>query len=357
MDSGKIIFANIVISNVIKQSYFYLTREAIVEFKPSPVENQNVVKGQTAESTLQEPSWFLPYILGLQISVLYLFIQTLRKRELPNGRIRKLFIGLLITDLLLNLLDVLQFALFSNYGVDLLGTISCRNYEAVSYIMDVLQNLSVQLHLILCGECSKMMPEKLISVSGLALTTSLFTSVVLAPLTFEKPPDLSKISSFTEYRNIVTDLNCIQRLNSLHLLPCLGLGIICLFQGMRKNSNLQVQEKSPDEKGDGETCVLNIKKFTLRSIVCHYTVSMIYGFLTIGIKSNYEPLVTLVNQFDTADNVLRKFGYLQQVANIICLLACLNVQHKNFEDALTDDLDLNFSQEQSDIDEINATLD
>ncbi|KAM7540737.1 hypothetical protein Aperf_G00000042855 [Anoplocephala perfoliata] len=150
------------------------------------------------------------------------------------------------------------------------------------------------------------------SVSGLALTTSFIAGVILTPLTFEKPPDLSRISSFIQYRNIVIDLNSIQRLNSLHLLPCLGLGVIYLFLGMRKNSNIQTKEQTPDEKGDGEMCVLNIKKFILRSMVCHFVVSVGYSFLTIGIKSKYESLIALINQFDTVGNVLRKFGYLQQ---------------------------------------------
>ncbi|CDS36015.1 conserved hypothetical protein [Echinococcus multilocularis] len=326
MDSVKFIFANIVVSNLIKHGIYYFAHDDIADLYESSIKVEEEFSEPAGSAPPPQPSWFLPYILGLQMSVLYLFVQTLRKHELPSGRIRNVLIALIGSDVLFNLMDVLQFALYSNYGVDLVGLISQRHYGTISYLMDVLQHLSVGLHLFLCADVSNMTPSTLKSVSGLSLILSFIANAFLAPTTFDLPNESYQVGSFTAYRTRGIDMNYAQRLSSLHLLPCIGLTVVLVHQRMQKNPHNEIHEKAPNEKGDEEVCVINMGNFIRRSMICHYVISVLYCLITLGIKTKHEALTRFISQFDTPDNTLRKFGYLQQAANIVCLLACLNLE-------------------------------
>ncbi|KAL5112331.1 hypothetical protein TcWFU_006497 [Taenia crassiceps] len=347
MDSAKFIFANIVVSNLIRQGIYYFARDDIVEFYESSVKVEEGYSAPTSSTTPPQPSWFLPYILGLQMSVLYLFVQTLWKHELPSGRMRNILIALISSDVLFNLMDVLQFALYSNYGVDLIGFISRGHYGTISYLMDVLQHLSVGLHLFLCADVSNMTPTMLKSVSGLSLVLSLIANAFLAPTTFEMPSESLQMESFSAYRTRVIDMNYAQRLSSLHLLPCIGLTIVFIHQRRQRNFENGALEKLPNEKGDEEVCVVNMRNFILRSMICHYAISVLYCFITLGIKAKHEKLIDFINRFDTPDNTLRKFGYLQQATNTLCLLACLNLESATTDTTFGDELESEFHQPSS----------
>ncbi len=82
-----------------------------------------------------------------------------------------------------------------------------------------------------------------------------------------------------------------------------------------------------------------MKKFTLRSMVCHYIISAAYCFLTMGIKARQPDLIEFVSRFDSPENMLRKFGYLHQAANTVCLLACLNLEDSKPEAAFVEEFD------------------
>lgn len=344
MDSAKFIFANIVVSNLIRQGIYYFARDDIVDLYESSIKVEEGYSVPAGSTPPPQPSWFLPYILGLQMSVLYLFVQTLRKHELPSGRIRNILIALIGSDVFFNLMDVLQFALYSNYGVDLVGFISQGHYGTISYLMDVLQHLSVGLHLFLCADVSNMTPTTLKSPSGLSLVLSLVANAFFAPTTFELPSGLHQMESFSAYRTRVIDMNYAQRLSSLHLLPCIGLTIVFAHQRRQKNSQNGILEKLPNEKGDEEVGVINMRDFILRSMICHYAISILYCFITLGVKAKYERLIDFINQFDTPDNTLRKFGYLQQATNTVCLLACLNLESAPTDTTFGDELESEFQQ-------------
>ncbi|VUZ46969.1 unnamed protein product [Hymenolepis diminuta] len=351
MNSGRTILVNVLFANVIKQAYFYFVGEEIVEIKPPPppVEIRNNWEGvKFASDKLNEPSWFLPIALATQLSIIFTFLQNLSKRELPRGRIRYFLIGLIVTDLLLNLLDMLQLSLYYNYDFDLTDLISNGNYEIFSFLVDALQMLSEQMHIILCGEYFKLLPKKMKSFSGLALFISLITGF-LTPLTFEKPPALRHHSNFMEYRNVAIDINYIQRLHCFHLCPCLALAVILVQSRIQKGWSLLEKPKVPAEKGDSESCVLKMGKFVFQSMVLHYFVSVTYALLTLGIKTEHEKLIHLINQFDTSDNVVRKFGYLQQMTNIVCLSVCMNMDSGTGNGENT----LNFSSDESNMSDID----
>ncbi|KAM3183701.1 hypothetical protein ACTXT7_009844 [Hymenolepis weldensis] len=299
MDSGKTILVSVLFANAIKQAYFYFVGEETVEIKPPPppVEiRNNWEEVKFSSGKLNEPSWFLPIALATQLSIIFTFLQNLSKRELPRGRIRYYLIGLIVTDLLL-------------------------------------------------------MPKKMKSFSGLALLISLITGS-LTPLTFEKPPALRHHSNFMEYRNVAIDINYIQRLHCFHLCPCLALAVILVQSRIQKDWSLLEKPKVPDEKGDSESCVLKMGKFVFQSMVLHYFVSVTYALLTLGIKAENEKLIELINQFDTSDNVVRKFGYLQQMTNIVCLSVCMNMDSGTGNGDNT----LNFSSDESNLSDIDEQM-
>ncbi|VDM34398.1 unnamed protein product [Hydatigera taeniaeformis] len=344
MDSAKFIFANIVVSNLIRQGIYYFVRDDIIDSYESSIKVETHILEPVKPTPPPQPSWFLPYILGLQMSVLYLFVQTLRKHELPSGRIRNILIALIGSDVLFNLMDVLQFALYSNYGVDLVGFLSRRHYGTVSYLMDVLQHLSVGLHLFLCADVSNMTPNALNSASGISLVLSLVANAFLAPTTFEQPCESHQLERFAAYRTRTIDINYAQRLSSLHLLPCIGLTLVFIHQRKQRISQMEAREKLPNEKGDGEACVIDMRNFTLRSMICHYVISIFCCFITFGIKAKHEKLTEIINQFDTPENTLRKFSYLQQATNTVCLLACLKLERHDVDASVVEELESEFQR-------------
>ncbi|VDO03355.1 unnamed protein product [Rodentolepis nana] len=304
MDSVQTILVNVLFASAIKQTYVYFTGVEIAEIKssPPPVEIRSNWEGARFSSEkLKEPSWFLPIALAAQLSIIFTFLQNLSKRELPRGRIRYYLVGLIVTDLLLNLLNVLQLSLYYNYDFDLTDYILKGHYEFYSFLVDALQMLSGQIHIILCGEYFKLMPKKTKSFSSLALIISLITGF-LTPLTFKKPPALIHLSNFMEYRNSAIDVNYIQRLNCFHLCPCLVLAIIFALSRGQEGWNLLRRPKELEAKGDSESCVLKMRKFILQSMALRFIVSIAYALVTLGIKTEYETLINLISKFDTSDN-------------------------------------------------------
>lgn len=339
MDTTRFLFFNIVVAKLLKTGVQYIAQDDVEEIieKATKAEEPNTLAPSPPPGP--EPSWFLPYILALQLSVLCLFVQTLRKYALPSGRARNLLICFILSDLVFTWMDVLQFTLYSNYGIDLFGPVSDGYCGTFSYLMDVFQHLSVGLHLFLCGEVSGMLSFSLHSTPGYSLLVSVLANAFMSPMAFEIPQNALNSDSCTAYRNMYVDWNYATRLSSLHLLPCICLAFIFIQQRAAKVTQSVSQTKSPNEKGDEVLSVLNMKKFTLRSMVCHYIISAIYTFLTIGIKARNPALVEMINQFDSPDNILRKLGYLHQAANTICLLACLNLEESSNDVTFAEEFD------------------
>ncbi|VDD75228.1 unnamed protein product [Mesocestoides corti] len=351
MDATKFIVANVVVANLIKAGVNYFSQHEDVEVSHLSVKPEENPSPELYSPPVPEPSWFLPYILALQISVFCLFFQTLRKYDLPSSRARKVLIGLIWSDLLFTITDVLHFTLYSNYGIDVFGPVSNGYCEVFSCAMDILQHLSVGLHLFLCGDVSGMLPPSLKSPLCVGLIGSLVANAMFSTMSYEYPEGAAKAPSCTIYRNLIIDSSYAQRLSSLHLLPCIGLAVIFIHQRASKLMRSGRQEKLPNEKGDEEMYVLNVKKFTLRTMICHYAISALYFFITIGIKIKHPRLIEAISQFDTPENMLRKFAYLHQVANTLCLFACLNLEATNSEQELMEEFgdidDLNPQQHQS----------
>lgn len=323
MQASKFIILNIIIANVLQQGVDYLTAtsaEDILEELAEPIED---VKPTLSSP---EPSWFLPYILILRLSVVCLFIQTLRKFKFPSGRSRFILISLIAAEFSFTWMDVLQFWLYSNYGIDLFSQNSESYCDLFSYLMDAFQHFSVSMHLLLCAEVSGILPRKLNSRAGFFIMTTIIGNSVLLPLSFDKLDVTEKSESCTINRNIDIDKNYAHRVSSLHLLPSIIMACIFLHERTSKRTiNDDSKKKCLAASGDEGLSALNMHKFTGHSVVCHYAISILYCLLTLGIKTKQSDLLEFVQQLDTPENMLRKCGYLHHTANAICLLACLNL--------------------------------
>ncbi|VDN09946.1 unnamed protein product [Dibothriocephalus latus] len=319
MQPAKFVAVNLFIAKVIQTGVHYLSeseiKEIVVPEKAPVVEPPRQIPPQ--------PSWFLPYLLTLQLSVACLFAQTLRKFDLPSGRTRLILCTLISVDLIFAWMDVLQFSLYSNYAVDLFTPASGPMCRTFLYTMDAFQHLSVCLHILLCAEVAGLLPAEFTYKHLIALYSTIISYALFIPLSFE---DTSLgVQSCTESRSANILANFAHRISSLHLLPNTLLAGIYFLIRYKKAFALSQFSMAPSAKGDEELSVLNIRTFTIRSMLSHCIISLAYCTLTLGIKTGIPALIELIEHIDTPEGLLRKCSYLQHAANTVCLLVCLNL--------------------------------
>ncbi|VDL91237.1 unnamed protein product [Schistocephalus solidus] len=319
MQPAKFIAINIFIAKIIQTGVHYLSKSDIDD----TVALEKVPIVEPPRMIPPQPSWFLPYLLTLQLSVACLFAQTLRKFELPSGRTRLILCTLITVDLIFAWMDVLQFSLYSNYAVDLFTPSSGLMCRTFLYIMDAFQHLSVCLHILLCAEVAGLLPLELANKHLIALCSTVISYSLFIPLSFEDAS--SGVESCTEIRSANILVNYAHRLSSLHLLPNIFLAGIYFLLRYKKGLALGQLSSMPSAKGDEELSVLNIRTFTIRSMLSHCFISLAYCLLTLGIKTRRPTLIEFIQYIDTPEYLLRKGSYLQHAANTVCLLVCLNL--------------------------------
>ncbi|VDL58258.1 unnamed protein product [Hymenolepis diminuta] len=324
-DSDKSSTVEILFAYAINNGYNLLTGDSNVETKYSPTPDENEWKGlPLSNERPRELPGSLFFALATQLVVLSCFLQKLWIHGLPRGRFHISLSALTITDLLLNLSDLLQITSWYTLDFDVLGRILEGNYQIFLLFIDTLQMLSVQLHLFACLECYGLTPKKMKSYSGLTLIFNL-SSGVLTPLTFTKPSETVYYSSFVEYRRDAIEVNYIHRLHCLHICPVIVLGAILFDQSKQRYHDPSSGSNVPDLNGDADSCKV-IRKFVLQSMAASFFECVAVVLLNLLVNNEYK--YSLLDKFDTPTCMSTMFTHNRHMSNSILLYACTNMDSK-----------------------------
>ncbi|KAM3179980.1 hypothetical protein ACTXT7_017200 [Hymenolepis weldensis] len=324
-DSDKSSVAEILFAYAINNGYNLLTGDAHVESKYSPTPNENDWKGLLlSNGRPRELPGSLLFALATQLVVLSCFLQKSWIHGLPRGRFHISLPALTITDLLLNLSDLLQITSYYTLDFDVLGRILEGNYQIFLLLIDTLQVLSVQLHLFVCLECYGLTPKRMKSYSGLTLIISLFSGV-LTPLTFTKPSETVHYSSFVEYRRDAIEVNYIHRLHCLHICPVIVLGAILFDQRKQRYYDPLPASNVSDLNGDADSCKV-IRKFILQSMTASFSECVAVVLLNLLVNNEYK--YSLLDKFDTSTCMSTMLTHNRHMSNGILLYGCINMDIK-----------------------------